>query len=291
MVEYGISHSYWARNWESEPEVLRGRVEQAAELGFDFIELRCDTLLEWAEHEQQELLGVAEENDIGLSFVTVLSPETDISSPDPETRARGVKQWKESVELVDEMDGLVLGGTVGQWNPDFSVDLAEKEARLERAADAWREVAPVAEDHGVTCAAEVLNRFEQFMMNTAAEARSFVERVDSPNFDILLDTYHMNIEEDDMRAGIETAGERLSHLHVGENNRRPPRPDGHIPWEEVAAGLDAVDYDGPVLIEPFVLPGGNVAQDVGVWREFEVAKDLDAAAADSLAYLREVIGE
>ena len=128
------------------------------------------------------------------------------------------------------------------------------------------------------------------MLNTAAEARSFVDRVDSPNLHILLDTYHMNIEEDDMRAGIETAGDRLAHLHVGENNRRPPRPDGHIPWEEVAAGLRAVDYDGPVLMEPFVRPGGDIARDIRVWREFDTAKDLDGAAADSLAYLREVMG-
>ncbi|MUW13818.1 TIM barrel protein [Halorubrum sp. CBA1125] len=290
MVEYGINYSYWAQDWETDSEELRDRLRRASDIGFDFVELLSNPLLDWSESERRAFKQTAEDLDLSLSFVNVLTPEADISSPDPAIRERGTDRWKASIELVDEMDGPVLAGTVGQWNPDFAVDLEEKAERVDRAVDEWRDIAPVAAEHDVTCAVEVLNRFEQFMLNTAAEARSFVDRVDSPNLHILLDTYHMNIEEDDMRAGIETAGDRLAHLHVGENNRRPPRPDGHIPWEEVAAGLRAVDYDGPVLMEPFVRPGGDIARDIRVWREFDTAKDLDGAAADSLAYLREVMG-
>lgn len=289
MVDYGISYSYWAKDWETDAEELRDRLQRASNIGFDLVEVRCDTLLDWSESERQAFKRTAANHDIALSFVTVLTPETDISSPDPAVRERGADQWEEAIDLVDEMDGRVLAGTVGQWNPDFVVDLAEKAERVDRAVDVWRDLAPVAEDRDVTCAVEVLNRFEQFMLNTAAEARSFVDRVDSPSLHILLDTFHMNIEEDDMRAGIETAGDRLAHLHVGENNRRPPRPEGHISWEEIAAGLRTVDYDGPVLVEPFIQPDGTVARDVRVWREFDDAEDLDGAAADSLAYLREVI--
>lgn len=289
MVEYGINYSYWAQDWESDPEELRDRLRRASDIGFDFVELLSNPLLEWSESDRQAFKQTAEDLDLTLSFVNVLTPETDISSPDPVVRERGADQWKASIELVDEMDGLVLAGTVGQWNPDFAVDLEEKAERVDRAIDVWRDIAPAAEDHDITCTVEVLNRFEQFMLNTAAEARTFVDRVDSPNLDILLDTYHMNIEEDDMRAGIETAGDRLAHLHVGENNRRPPHSEGHIPWEEVAAGLRAVDYDGPVLMEPFVRPNGTIARDIRIWREFDTADDLDGAAAESLAFLREVM--
>lgn len=291
MTEFGINYSYWSQDWQTNPRELRDRLRRASDIGFDLIEVRCDTLLDWSESEREAFKQTAIENDMGITYVTVLTPEADISSPDLDIRKRGAEKWEASIELVDEMDGRVLAGTVGQWNPDFSVDLPEKVERVDRAVEVWQDLAPVAEDYDVTCAVEVLNRFEQFMLNTAAEARSFVDRVDSPNLNILLDTFHMNIEEDDMYAGLETAGDRLAHLHVGENNRRPPRPEGHIPWQEVAAGLEAIDYDGPVLMEPFVRPNGTIARDIGIWRELDTTDDLDGAAADSLSFLNEIIDQ
>jgi len=95
------------------------------------------------------------------------------------------------------------------------------EARL-RAVEGVREAIKVAEDCGVVFCVEVVNRFEQFMMNTAAEGIAFAERVGSPNCKLLLDTFHMNIEEDSLRGSIVEAGSWLGHFHLGETNRRPP---------------------------------------------------------------------
>jgi hypothetical protein len=59
------------------------------------------------------------------------------------------------------------------------------------------------------------------------------------------------LEEDKICGAIETAGPYLGHLHMGENNRKPPGY-GHIPWEEVGAALQSIHFEGWVVMEPFI---------------------------------------
>ena len=283
-------YAYWSQDWAADPDELSERVRRAGAIGFDLVEIHCDALLSWDADDRADLRRHAADHDVGLTFVTTLSEDADVSSPDPAVRQRGVERLTTAIEMVDEMDGRYLGGlTYGAWNPSFDGDLDAKSERTERSIETWRDVSDVAEAHDVVCTVEVVNRFEQYMLNTAAEARSFVEAVDSLNLQIMLDTFHMNIEEDDVAAAIRTAGDRLGHFHVGENNRKVPREGGNVPWSEIGDALDAIDYDGPVVMEPFVRPGGDVSQDVGLWRDLSGDGDLDGAAAESLAFLRGTI--
>jgi D-psicose/D-tagatose/L-ribulose 3-epimerase len=119
-------------------------------------------------------------------------------------------------------------------------------------------------DNGVYFNVEVVNRFEQFIMNTCEEAIAYVEAVGSPNCGVLLDTFHMNIEEDTIAGAIRLAGKRLGHLHLGENNRKPPGY-GHIPWKQIGAALRDVGYTGSVVMEPFLQPGGEVGRDIKIF--------------------------
>jgi len=287
MVQYGIFFAYWARNWNASPEELKDRVRRASESGFDLLEIHCDALLPWDSEDRAVLRRHADEHDLDLSFVTTLTSDADVYAPDPDTRQRGVDQLTSAIEIVDEMDGRYLGGlTYGAWNPTFEGGIEEKADRKEQSIDTWKEVANIAEAHDVLCTVEVVNRFEQYMLNTAAEARPFVEVVDSPNLQIMLDTFHMNIEEDDFADAIKTAGDHLGHFHVGENNRKLPREGGNMPWPEIGEALDSIDYDGPVVMEPFVLPGGDIAQDVALWRDLSGDENLDDNAAKSLQYLK-----
>ena len=107
---------------------------------------------------------------------------------------------------------------------------------------------------------------------------------------IMLDTFHMNIEEDDMVEAILLAGDRLGHFHVGENNRRLPGKGG-MPWYQIGSALRAIGYDKNVVMEPFVRSGGGVGSDIKVWRDLSKGADeqrLDLDAAASVAYLRNV---
>ena len=112
---------------------------------------------------------------------------------------------------------------------------------------------------------------------------------DSPNIGILLDTYHMNIEEDDIGAAIRLVGDRLTHFHTGENNRNIPGR-GHLDWDGIFGALVDIGYKNRIVSEPFLMMGNEVGYDIRVWRpilENPTEERLDAAAKELLDFTRE----
>jgi D-psicose/D-tagatose/L-ribulose 3-epimerase len=183
------------------------------------------------------------------------------------------------------MGGSVLAGiNYSSW-PRKLLPGEDKQILTERAVEGVREAIKAAEDCGVIFCVEVVNRFEQFIMNTAAEGVAFAERVGSPSCKVLLDTFHMNIEEDGLRNSIVETGDWLGHFHLGETNRRPPGR-GRMPWPEIFAALREINYQGAVVMEPFLLPGGEVGRDISVYRDLLGSGDLDEEAARSVQFVR-----
>ena len=139
-----------------------------------------------------------------------------------------------------------------------------------------------AEDSGVVLCVEPLNRFETSFLNLASQAIEVVDRVDSPACGILLDTFHMNIEEKSVGDAIRAAGTRLKHLHACENDRGAPG-SGHVPWTEVAAAVQATSAStGPFVIESFTSNVKTIARAAAIWRSF--APSQDALAQDGLKF-------
>ena len=150
-----------------------------------------------------------------------------------------------------------------------------------------KEAVKAAEDNRVIFNVEVVNRFEQFLLNTCDEALAYVQAVGSPNLKILLDTFHMNIEEDSIGNAITKAGTYLGHVHLGENNRTPPGCGrGHIPWDELASALKTIHYQGALVMEPFLIPGGEVGRDIKVFRDLSVGYDMDEEARKACLFVR-----
>ena len=109
---------------------------------------------------------------------------------------------------------------------------------------------------------------------------------------VMLDTFHMNIEEDSLTDAIRRSGKLLGHFHVGEANRRCPGPNGRFDWHAIGQALHDIGYTGDVVMEPFVRMGGQVSQDVALWRDLSGGADeekLDQDAAASLRWLRGVM--
>ena len=130
------------------------------------------------------------------------------------------------------------------------------------------------------------------MMNTCEEALRFVEAVDSPYVKVMLDTFHMNIEEDNIASAIRLAGDQLCHLHLGEQNRKVPGK-GSLPWNEIGQALRDIGYQGAAVMEPFVMSGGTVGREIKVWRDLvedPTEEKLDRDAAGAVNYVRHVFG-
>ena len=154
-----------------------------------------------------------------------------------------------------------------------------------------KEIIKVAEDCGVTYCVEAVNRFETCLINTAKEALDYVSEIDSKNIGVLLDTYHMNIEEASIGDAIRLVGDKLTSFHTGENNRTTPGK-GHLNWDEIFSALSEIGYKNRIVCEPFVMQGGEVGRDIHVYRDLidnPTEERIDQEAAYILEFERNML--
>jgi len=225
--------------------------------------------------------------DLGLSFATGLSPATDVSSEEEKVRRCGIELLKRDIELCSQMGGTKIGGIIYGVHKNLPQGAAFiREELFDRAAGSLREVAKTADEYGVTLAAEVVNRFESPILNTAEEGVRFVKAIDNPSVGLHLDTFHMNIEEDDLPAAIYQTGKYLKHIHFCENNRKLPGR-GHIDWEGVVKALNDTGYDDTIVIESLPFPYGNAADRLNIWRNL-LDKDADTDLVAAAVFLKKL---
>jgi len=127
-------------------------------------------------------------------------------------------------------------------------------------------------------------------MNDAAEGVEFVKEVGHSNVGLMLDVFHMNIEEDNIGDAIRCAKDYMVHLHLGECNRKVPGK-GHMPWAEIGKALRDISYSKGVVSEPFVKTGGTVGNDIKVFRDLSnnaSAQDLDDDLFHSLNFVKNI---
>jgi D-psicose/D-tagatose/L-ribulose 3-epimerase len=112
---------------------------------------------------------------------------------------------------------------------------------------------------------------------------TFLSRVDRENVGLLLDTFHMNIEEVSIPDALRAAGSKVFHFHASANDRGTPGRD-HLPWPQIVAALRDIRYEGPVVIESFTPEVREIARAVSIWRP--LAPRQDALARDGLGFLK-----
>lgn len=282
MNRIGMHYGYWTQYWGSEPLQF---VQRAKKCGFDILEVNAPKVTLMSNAERDVLRGVVADAGLSLTYSIGMTADMDLASEDAGTRQKGIAFLQKVARAMKYMGGTILAGiNYSSW-PRKLLPGEDKQILTDRAIKGVREAIKAAEDNDVIFCVEVVNRFEQFIMNTAAEGIAFAERVGSPNCKILLDTFHMNIEEDSLRGSIVETGDWLGHFHLGETNRRPPGR-GRIPWPEIFGALREINYQGAVVMEPFLLPGGEVGRDISVYRDLLGSADLDEEAARSAQFVR-----
>ena len=263
MNKIGIFMNFWVKNWDADHVK---HIKKVSGLGFDILEFQAQALLEMDKSRMDEVRQAAKDNGIELTYSLGLNPKYDVASPDAKVREGGIEYLKRIVERIGYMEGKLLSGVnyAGWGSPDYIVD--DKSEIVKHSIESVRQVIKTAEDYDVTYCVEVVNRFEGIVMNTAKEAIEYVKQIDSDKIGILLDTYHMNIEEGSIGDAIRSVGGYLKNFHTGENNRVVPGK-GHLDWDEIFGALHDIDYQGRIVSEPFVQMGGEVARDIKVWRD------------------------
>ena len=283
MRKVGIYYAFWTHEWDVDFVPFIRKVKK---LGFDQLELNGGTVATMSSAEQRSLKQMADEEELILSYGIGLQKQYDVSSLDDQVRSNGVDFMKRMIDSVANMGGGMIGGTVhSYWPGVMPPDLTTKQPIWDRSLESMSILAPYAAERGVHLNVEVLNRFEQFLINDSHEALAYMQQLNQPAVGILLDTFHMNIEEDSFGDAIRRVGSYLSAFHLGEANRKMPGT-GRMPWAEIKEALDAIGFDGPMVMEPFVMPGGQIGRDIGVWRDMVKDPDLDAMASTSAAWVR-----
>ena len=263
MNRIGIFMNFWVKNWDADHVK---HIKKVSGLGFDILEFQAQALLDMDKSRMDEVRQAAKDNGIELTYSLGLNPKYDVASPDAKVREGGIEYLKRIVERIGYMEGKLLSGVnyAGWGSPDYIVD--DKSEIVKHSIESVRQVIKTAEDYDVTYCVEVVNRFEGIVMNTAKEAIEYVKQIDSDKIGILLDTYHMNIEEGSIGDAIRSVGGYLKNFHTGENNRVVPGK-GHLDWDEIFGALHDIDYQGRIVSEPFVQMGGEVGRDIKVWRD------------------------
>jgi D-psicose/D-tagatose/L-ribulose 3-epimerase len=141
----------------------------------------------------------------------------------------------------------------------------------------------MAEARGLSIAIEPLNRFESDLINRAEDVMRLIHDINHPAAKVLLDSFHMNIEEPDMEKAVQQAGDRLIHVQVSENYRGTPGT-GQTRWEALSKGLKSINYEGVISIESFTPEIKELAGAVCIWRP--LAEDQDKFASEGLAFLK-----
>lgn len=284
-MKFGIYYPYWEKEWGGD---AIGYIERVKSLGFDVLEVATADFADKPRDYFIEMRRTAEDNGILLTGGYGPSVENNIGAAEPDSVNHALEFYKRMFGQMELAGIRILGGALySYWPVQFAGDL-DKPGDFERSVVGMQRLADIAADHGIVLNMEALNRFEGYLINTCQECVKYVDAVSKPNVKVMLDTFHMNIEEDSLTDAIIVAGSRLGHFHVGEANRKPPRP-GRMPWGDVGKALRNIGYNGYVVMEPFVVPDGGVGRDIHVWRSLfpEVSVDyLDKQAAASVEYLR-----
>jgi D-psicose/D-tagatose/L-ribulose 3-epimerase len=222
-------------------------------------------------------------HELCCSIIGMFSPERDLSSEDTNSRKRALEYAKRGLDFCAETGASIFSGSVAGVGGEKGLTASQWQVRIQIAAEGLNLLGQYAAKVGVRLGVEVLNRYENNLINTAKQARQLVELAQSPSIGIHLDSFHMNIEEENIADAIILAGDRLFHLHGSDSHRGIPG-EGHVSWSQVASALHKIRYNSYVVIESFN-PAGRLAPLARIWRP--LADSQDTFACQGLAFLRE----
>jgi D-psicose/D-tagatose/L-ribulose 3-epimerase len=128
-------------------------------------------------------------------------------------------------------------------------------------------LATQARGRGMTVGLEICNRYETNVVNTARQALVLADDIGEDNVLLHLDTYHMNIEEDDLVRPVREVGDRLGYIHIGENHRGY-LGSGHLDFTTFFHALIDIHYTGPITFESFssAVTAAGLSNDLAIWR-------------------------
>jgi D-psicose/D-tagatose/L-ribulose 3-epimerase len=274
----------WVWTSPVDDRALATLIPRIAAFGFDTVELPIEQPGDWDPARTRDLLAAHGLTAAGVCAVT--PPGRDLVDTTPAVAEATVAYLRGCVDSAAAVGAPCVGGpvyaSVGRtWRMTDG-------ARAACYADFRRAITPVAEhagERGVSIGVEALNRYETSVVNTVAQTVEMITGLPS-TVGIMIDTYHLNIEEADPYAAVAAAGPLIKHVQVSGTDRGAPGAD-HFDWPRFFAVLDATGYAGAVCIESFTAENETIATAASIWRP--LAPSPDRLALGGLSYLRRLL--
>ncbi|MGY3055097.1 D-psicose/D-tagatose/L-ribulose 3-epimerase [Pedobacter sp. UYEF25] len=278
-VKFGVST--WLFTSPFKTASIEELFPKVAAMGFDVIEIAVeDPALIDGEAVRQ---GLAKYN-LRAIICGAFGPSRDLTNEDPKIHEVCFKYIADCLDLCILWDCKFFAG------PMYSAVGKTRMLLPEQRKEEWnlavknlRKVCQMAAERGLEIALEPLNRFESDLVNTASDVVRMINDINHPAAKIILDGFHMNIEERNIEEAIKLAGDKLIHVQVAENFRGTPGT-GQSDWAAYRRGLEAINYNGTVSIESFTPDNKELAQAVCIWRP--LAESQDKFASEGLAFLK-----
>jgi D-psicose/D-tagatose/L-ribulose 3-epimerase len=255
-------------------------------MGFDAVEIP----VEYPESiDAKKVKAALEANGLEPVVCGAFGPSRDLTNEDPSVHENCFRYIIECLDLCNAWDATFLAGpmysAVGKArmiSPD------QRKVEWERAVSNLHSVCKLAHERKLEIALEPLNRFESDMINTADDVLRLIKDINHPAAKVLLDGFHMAVEEKDIEQAITSASDKLIHVQVSENYRGTPGT-GQTPWNSFKKGLANVNYKGVVSIESFTPEIKELAGAVCIWKN--LAPSQDGFAQEGVNFLKQLLND
>lgn len=279
-IKFGVSTWLWTSPFTTASiDVLFPKI---ASMGFDVVEIAVE---DPALIDIKRVKEGLHRYNLKAGICGAFGPSRDLTHEDKSVHQNCLSYIEACLDICRELDVPFFGGpmysAVGKARmlpPDL------RKAEWELAVKNLRIACAMASERGLQIALEPLNRFESDLVNTTEDVRRLVRDIDHPAAKIMLDGFHMNIEERDVEQAIISAGSDLVHLQVAENYRGTPGT-GQTRWDAYKRGLEAIAYNGTVTIESFTPDNKELAGAVCFWHP--MADSQDGFASEGLRFLKD----
>ena len=282
-INFGASTWLWQSPFTTDSTSLFPKIKN---LGFDLVEIPV---------EHPELINASDvrkalkDNGLEVSVCGAFGPTKDLTHEDPKVHRQCFDYLERCFELCNALEVKFLAGpmysAVGKAR---MVSQEQRKKEWDLAVNNLQKVCVMADANALSIALEPLNRFESDMVNTAEDVMRMVNDINHKSARVLLDGFHMTIEEQNIREAFNTVGDKLIHVQVSENHRGIPGT-GLTPWQDFKLGLSDIDYKGAVVIESFTPEIKELAAAVCIWKT--MAKSQDEFAQKGLEFLKRTFND
>jgi D-psicose/D-tagatose/L-ribulose 3-epimerase len=254
-------------------------LESLKKMGYDGVEIplfnldvaKCATL-----GKKLDSLGLRR------TAVTIRGSDDNPISPDAKVRALGVANNKKTLDCCQALGAETLVGPYHSAIGIFS-GAGPTADEWKWGVESMRQTSEYAQTTNVMLGVEYLNRFETYLLTSAADTVKFVKEVNHPSCKMMYDTFHANIEEKNLAETIRHCAPQLCHVHISENDRSTPGK-GHVDFKTTFDALREVGYDGWLMVEAFGLALPEIAAATKIWRRMFTSEEQ--LASDSLAFMK-----